>query len=113
MRSKQASGLSAKSVTEVAISKVTRQTKKIDNNWREGQGPVIDRLLFCAYGLQMSYVLFFDRLCRCLHCGRDTYACVEENSGTINCTECDEIIFDARDTSGTVVILELEEETTH
>ena len=57
----------------------------------------------------MSYVLFFDRLCRCLHCGRDTYACVEENSGTINCTECDEIIFDARDTSGTVVILELEE----
>ena len=61
----------------------------------------------------MSYVLFFDNLVRCSHYNSDTYACVEENSGTINCTECDGIIFDARDTSGTVVILELEEETTH
>jgi len=86
---------------------------KIDNNWREGQRPVIDRLLFCGYGLQMSYVLFFEDVCICLHCQAETYACVEENSGTINCTECDGIIFDARDTSGTVVILELEQETQH
>ena len=41
---------------------------KIDNNWREGQRPVIDRLLFCGYGLQMSYVLFFEEVCICLHC---------------------------------------------
>ena len=88
---------------------------KIDNNWREGQGPVIDRLLFCAYGLAMAYVLFFENIVQCAHpdCRGETYGYVEENSGTINCTECDGIIFDARDTSGTVVILELEEETTH
>jgi len=78
-------------------------------------GPVIDRLFFCAYGLAMAYVLFFENIVQCAHpeCRSETYGYVEENSGTINCTECDGIIFDARDTSGTVVILELEEETAH
>lgn len=61
----------------------------------------------------MGYVLFFEDEVVCSLCQRDTYAVVEENSGTINCTECDGIIFDARDCSGTVVILELEEETQH
>lgn len=61
----------------------------------------------------MGYVLFFENSVVCQLCQQDTYASVEENSGTINCTECDGIIFDARDCSGTVVILELEEETQH
>ena len=61
----------------------------------------------------MGYVLFFENSVVCQLCQQDTYAAVEENSGTINCTECDGIIFDARDCSGTVVILELEEETQH
>ena len=61
----------------------------------------------------MGYVLFFEDEVVCSHCHSDTYGLVEENSGTINCTECDNIIFDARDTSGTVVILELENETQH
>jgi len=34
-------------------------------------------------------------------------------SGTINCGKCDEIVFDARNTSGAVVILELEEGMMH
>jgi len=59
----------------------------------------------------MRSVSFFDQLVECAHCDSDTYGVVWENSGTINCDACDEIIFDARDTSGTVVILELEEET--
>ena len=59
----------------------------------------------------MKSVSFFDQRIRCVHCEAEGYGVVWENSGTINCDACDEIIFDARDTSGTVVILELEEET--
>lgn len=54
---------------------------------------------------------FFEDKVECLHCGALTYAVVWANSGTINCDQCDDIIFDARDTSGTVVILELEDTT--
>lgn len=61
----------------------------------------------------MDYVLFFQNEVDCGLCGEPTFACVEANSGTINCTECDGIIFDARNTSGAVVILELESETEH
>ena len=59
----------------------------------------------------MKSVSFFDQRIRCAHCEAEGYGVVWEYSGTINCDACDEIIFDARDTSGTVVILELEEET--
>jgi len=61
----------------------------------------------------MDFVLFFEQEVDCAICNESTYAYVTESSGTINCTECDGIIFDARDTSGTVVILELENETEH
>ena len=61
----------------------------------------------------MEYVLFFEDEVDCDICGKATYATVEANSGTINCTECDGIIFDARDCHGTVVILELDSETQH
>jgi hypothetical protein len=61
----------------------------------------------------MEYVLFFEEEVDCGICGKATYAAVEANSGTINCTECDGIIFDARDCHGTVVILELDSETQH
>jgi ribosomal protein S27E len=61
----------------------------------------------------MDCTAFFQDLVECAHCGADTYGVVWQNSGTINCDQCDEIIFDARDTSGTVVILELEESTEH
>ncbi len=61
----------------------------------------------------MDYVLFFQDEVDCGICGKATYASVEANSGTINCTECDSIIFDARDCHGTVVILELDSETHH
>ena len=56
-------------------------------------------------------VTFFDDWVTCHLCGEDTRAIVWENSGTINCDECNGIIFDARETTGTVVILELEEST--
>jgi len=56
-------------------------------------------------------IAFFEEPVNCLHCDADTYGVVYENSSTINCDECDAIIFDARDTSGTVVILELEKDT--
>lgn len=61
----------------------------------------------------MDYVLFFQEEVDCGICGESTYATVEANSGTINCTECAGIIFDARDCHGTVVILELDSETHH
>lgn len=61
----------------------------------------------------MRFVLFFEELVDCAICGEGTYGSVVEHTSTINCTECDGIIFDARDTSGTVVILELETETEH
>lgn len=61
----------------------------------------------------MDNCLFFENLVDCALCGQSTYAIVEAHSGTINCTECDGIIFDARNTSGTVVILELESESMH
>ena len=60
-----------------------------------------------------DYCLFFENEVDCGICGESTYAVVEANSGTIKCTECDGIIFDARDCHGTVVILELDNETTH
>lgn len=56
-------------------------------------------------------VSFFPEMVDCLLCGEATRAVVFEGSGTINCDECDGIIFDARETTGTVVILELEEDT--
>ena len=56
-------------------------------------------------------VTFFENWVTCSLCGEDTRAIVWENSGTINCEECNGIIFDARETGGTVVILELEEST--
>lgn len=56
-------------------------------------------------------IAFFSEAVICAHCDSETFAVVYENSGTINCDECDGIIFDARETSGTVVILELEETT--
>jgi ribosomal protein S27E len=59
----------------------------------------------------MKALAFFQNEVTCHHCDGDTYGVVYEYSGTINCDSCDEIIFDARDTSGTVVILELEEPT--
>lgn len=59
----------------------------------------------------MKCIAFFDQPIQCCHCLEEGYGVVYENSGTINCDACDEIIFDARDTNGTVVILELEEGT--
>jgi hypothetical protein len=56
-------------------------------------------------------VEFFESHVDCLICGEATRGIVWEGSGTINCDECDGIIFDARETTGTVVILELEEDT--
>ena len=56
-------------------------------------------------------VTFFDDWVTCHLCGEATRAVVFEGSGTINCDECGGIIFDARETTGTVVILELEEDT--
>jgi len=58
-----------------------------------------------------DHVAFFEYIVTCAHCGEDTLGVVYDRSGTINCDECDGIIFDARDTGGTVVILELEEST--
>lgn len=59
----------------------------------------------------MDSAAFFEDEVVCHHCGETTYAIVWAYSGTINCDVCDGIIFDARDTTGTVVILELEENT--
>ena len=61
----------------------------------------------------MDYVLFFEHEVDCGISGESTYAVVEANSSTINCTECGGIIFDARDCHGTGVILELDSETQH
>ena len=61
----------------------------------------------------MEYVLFFPNEVNCLLCKKATFGVVEENSGTIKCTECDAVIFDASDCAGTVVILELNSETEH
>lgn len=61
----------------------------------------------------MDAVPFFENTVECAHCGKETFAVVVAYSGTINCGACDEIVFDARNTSGTVVILELEEEMMH
>ena len=58
-----------------------------------------------------SAVEFFEDQVTCALCGGLTRAVVWQRSGTINCDACDGIIFDARDTSGTVLILELEEAT--
>lgn len=58
-----------------------------------------------------DHVAFFEYIVTCLHCNEGTLGVVFERSGTINCDECGGIIFDARDTGGTVVILELEEST--
>ena len=57
----------------------------------------------------MDNVEFFDDDVICAYCDAETRGVVWEHSGTICCGECDGIIFDARDTSGTVVILELED----
>ena len=54
-------------------------------------------------------VTFFEDFVDCGLCGESTRGIVFENSGTINCDECNGIIFDARETGGTVVILELED----
>ena len=56
----------------------------------------------------MDWCDFFEDKVDGLHCGDRAYGMVWANSGTINCDQCDDIIVDARDTSGTVVILELE-----
>ena len=56
-------------------------------------------------------VEFFEDYVTCSLCGGLTRAVVWQRSGTINCDACNGIIFDARDTSGTVLILELEEAT--
>ena len=58
-------------------------------------------------------VSFFEYVVNCLHCGEGIFGEVVQRSGTITCEECGEIIFDARDTGGTVVILELEDATEH
>ena len=56
-------------------------------------------------------VTFFEDWVTCHLCSEETRGIVWENSGTINCEECNGIIFDARETGGTVVILELDEST--
>jgi len=61
----------------------------------------------------MDTVPFFENTVECAYCGEETFAVVVAYSGTINCGKCDEIVFDARNTSGAVVILELEEGMMH
>ena len=75
------------------------------------RGPVIDRPSSFAYFLHMSdHVIFFEDAVTCSHCGEEIFGVVFERSGTINCEECTSIIFDARNTGGTVLLLEFEDQ---
>ncbi len=65
----------------------------------------------CQTRMSDRAVEFFEDYVTCALCNELTRAIVWQRSGTINCDACDGIIFDARNTGGTVVILELEEAT--
>lgn len=84
----------------------------LNSHSKRAKGAVIDRP-FCLpyFGDMTDNVAFFEYVVTCAHCSEATLGVVFERSGTINCDECGGIIFDARDTGGTVVILELEEST--
>ena len=62
----------------------------------------------------MDRVFFFEDYVRCSQCGKDTLGVVWEKSGRIDCDQCGEAMLDATEMDGgTVIILELEDETFH